>query len=69
MRYSTTSTAIYSMTTTSPYTLTPLSSTVSNKESVEKSRDLALKSDNDYDKRKQVAESIATCSPMIKQLL
>lgn len=68
MGYSATSLAICFTVAAFPYTLTPLSSTVSNKESVGKSKDLALKSDNGCDKRKKVAESIAACLSIKKQL-
>lgn len=68
MGYFATSLAICSMAAAFPYTLTPLFSTVSNKKLVGKSKDLALKFDNSCDEGGKVAESIAACLSVKKQL-
>lgn len=68
MEYFATSLTICSLIATSLYILTPLSSTISNKKSEGKSRNPVLKFDSSYDEGEKVAESIAACLFVKKQL-
>lgn len=67
MRYSATSSTICPMVTVSLYTLSLLFNIVSNKELVRKSRGPTLKSDNSYNEKKKITESIEAHLPMKKQ--